>query len=246
MQFFRARKNNNEKNNNNNNQSSAQSNHSDEKKATNTMEENDILDSLDQLATSENSQSAEFSDDPQGPMDGTGANRNGLARVLGGSSATSSSGGHGSSGGGIESLNMLDSDDIVDSVFADNDDDPYGGGDDFGERSPNSYGHNSNNDLAGSLSEDFKALLTTPLTAPILGQPKAMRVSDSEPTEDLPTSDDEHDEEHDGEEGEEHGSDDDKSSESGEDYTDDEDEGESGYKPGGYHPVQVGDVFNQK
>ena len=38
---------------------------------------------------------------------------------------------------------------------------------------------------------------------------------------------------------------DDKSA-SGEDYTDDEDEGEDGYRPGGYHPVQVGEVYNQR
>jgi hypothetical protein len=35
-------------------------------------------------------------------------------------------------------------------------------------------------------------------------------------------------------------------SDSGEDYTDDEDEGEDGYKPGGYHPVKIGEVYNQR
>eukprot|EP00546_Thalassionema_frauenfeldii_P000037 CAMPEP_0178933626 /NCGR_PEP_ID=MMETSP0786-20121207/23377_1 /TAXON_ID=186022 /ORGANISM="Thalassionema frauenfeldii, Strain CCMP 1798" /LENGTH=232 /DNA_ID=CAMNT_0020611249 /DNA_START=132 /DNA_END=827 /DNA_ORIENTATION=+ len=35
-------------------------------------------------------------------------------------------------------------------------------------------------------------------------------------------------------------------SDSGSDYTDDEDEGEAGYKPGGYHPVRVGEVYNQR
>ena len=41
--------------------------------------------------------------------------------------------------------------------------------------------------------------------------------------------------------------DEDKSnSDSAEDYTDDEDEGEDGYKPGGYHVVKVGEVFNQR
>jgi hypothetical protein len=40
---------------------------------------------------------------------------------------------------------------------------------------------------------------------------------------------------------------DDKSnSDSAEDYTDDEDEGEDGYKPGGYHSVKIGEVFNQR
>jgi serine/threonine protein kinase len=33
---------------------------------------------------------------------------------------------------------------------------------------------------------------------------------------------------------------------SSEDYTDDEDEGEEGYKPGGYHPVKLGEVYNQR
>ena len=37
-----------------------------------------------------------------------------------------------------------------------------------------------------------------------------------------------------------------KNSDSAEDYTDDEDEGEEGYKPGGYHPVKVGEVYNQR
>jgi hypothetical protein len=40
--------------------------------------------------------------------------------------------------------------------------------------------------------------------------------------------------------------DDDKGSDSAEDYTDDEDEGQDGYKPGGYHPVKVGEVYNQR
>lgn len=42
-------------------------------------------------------------------------------------------------------------------------------------------------------------------------------------------------------------SDNDKSaSDSAEDYTDDEDEGADGYKPGGYHPVSVGEIYNQR
>eukprot|EP00559_Dactyliosolen_fragilissimus_P002646 CAMPEP_0184868374 /NCGR_PEP_ID=MMETSP0580-20130426/30238_1 /TAXON_ID=1118495 /ORGANISM="Dactyliosolen fragilissimus" /LENGTH=1248 /DNA_ID=CAMNT_0027369225 /DNA_START=635 /DNA_END=4381 /DNA_ORIENTATION=+ len=35
-------------------------------------------------------------------------------------------------------------------------------------------------------------------------------------------------------------------SESAEDYSDDEDEGTDGYKVGGYHPVQIGEVYNQR
>jgi hypothetical protein len=33
---------------------------------------------------------------------------------------------------------------------------------------------------------------------------------------------------------------------SGEDYSDDEDEGEEGYRPGGYHRVMIGEVYNQR
>jgi hypothetical protein len=39
---------------------------------------------------------------------------------------------------------------------------------------------------------------------------------------------------------------DEKGSDSAEDYTDDEDEGQDGYKAGGYHPVKVGEVYNQR
>ena len=38
----------------------------------------------------------------------------------------------------------------------------------------------------------------------------------------------------------------DKGNESTEDYSDDEDEGEDGYKVGGYHRVKVGEVYNQR
>jgi len=62
-------------------------------------------------------------------------------------------------------------------------------------------------------------------------------------------SDDEHDAGGDDEDDDSHGGKDDgtkSGSDSAEDYTDDEDEGEDGYKPGGYHPVKAGDVFNQR
>jgi len=52
-------------------------------------------------------------------------------------------------------------------------------------------------------------------------------------------ADEDDDESHDDND-EKHGSD------SGEDYTDDEDEGEDGYKTGGYHRVKIGEVYNQR
>jgi len=47
-------------------------------------------------------------------------------------------------------------------------------------------------------------------------------------------------------EGDDDDDDDDKGSDSAEDYTDDEDEGQDGYKPGGYHPVKEGEIYNQR
>ena len=49
-----------------------------------------------------------------------------------------------------------------------------------------------------------------------------------------------------GSEGERKDDDKDKGNESTEDYSDDEDEGEDGYKAGGYHRVKVGEVYNQR
>ena len=31
-----------------------------------------------------------------------------------------------------------------------------------------------------------------------------------------------------------------------EDYSNDDDEGQDGYRPGGYHPVKIGDIFNER
>jgi len=56
----------------------------------------------------------------------------------------------------------------------------------------------------------------------------------------LDDEDDDDDDEEDDDNDKSHNSD------SAEDYTDDEDEGEEGYKPGGYHPVKVGEVYNQR
>jgi hypothetical protein len=102
------------------------------------------------------------------------------------------------------------------------------------EKSPTSWvAGGPRKQVSPALREEIKDLLSTPLTIPALQSRKR---------DEGGTSDEEHDADDDDEEGE---GDEDKSSESGEDYTDDEDEGESGYKPGGYHPVNVGDIFNQ-
>jgi len=139
------------------------------------------------------------------------------------------------SGAGVDSLNALDSDDGADmDIFDDDDHDDYnrggsGGGSrndifaDESDKSPISWsGTGKKKQVSAALRDEIKELLNKPLTIPALIPKKHVEHG----------SDDEDD-------------DDDKSSESGEDYTDDEDEGESGYKPGGYHPVKVGDIFNQ-
>uniref|UniRef100_A0A7S1Y3V4 non-specific serine/threonine protein kinase n=1 Tax=Grammatophora oceanica TaxID=210454 RepID=A0A7S1Y3V4_9STRA len=70
------------------------------------------------------------------------------------------------------------------------------------------------------------------------------------------TDDDSDDDDEDDDDDDDHDDDDDDSSrhekkagnasDSAEDYTDDDDEGQDGYKAGGYHPVKVGEVYNQR
>lgn len=236
MQFFRGKnkKDNNDNDTNNNSSKEGEGQQEEETRDNNLkMQENDLLNELDQLA-SQPSTSAEFSDDPQhGSNSGDMANNAsvvdtivaGVTSNLGGNSAAQTAT-EGATGGGVESLKMLDSDDGADMVFDDDDDDR----DVIAEKSPGSWVANvggPKKQVSPALREEIKDLLNTPLTIPTLVQPKSGRNKNHD------RDDDDDDQE------------DDKSSESGEDYTDDEDEGESGYKPGGYHPVNVGDVFNQ-
>ncbi|CAB9499444.1 SRSF protein kinase 1 [Seminavis robusta] len=241
MQFFRGK---NKKDSNNNNSNNIDDDEGEGQQSDNNntkMQESDLLSELDQLA-SEPTTSAEFSDDPQhatttAPAAGSGTVMDVIvAGVTSNLSGGSSSAAAGAASGGVESLKMLDSDDGADMDIFDDDDDDYGGGrEDFAEKSPSSWvGGGPKKQVSPALREEIKDLLSTPLTIPTLVQPQHKR-------DEFGTSDDDHDDDDDDDaEGEE-----DKSSESGEDYTDDEDEGESGYKPGGYHPVNVGDVFNQ-
>lgn len=183
------------------------------------MQENDLLNELDQLA-SQPTTSAEFSDDPQHCAHDTGGSAMdtivaGVTNNLGPNSSTHSA------TGGVESLKMLDSDDGADMDIFDDEEE------DAAAKSPASWLGTLDapkKKVSPALREEIEELLKTPLTIPTLVQSKGRK-------------DDYDDDDDDG--------DDDKSSESGEDYTDDEDEGESGYKPGGYHPVNVGDIFNQ-
>jgi hypothetical protein len=243
MQFFRGK---NKKEHNSNGSSSNRSGKKEsgegqddsENDNSTKMQESDLLNELDQLAN-EPTTSAEFSDDPQqndvggDVMDAIVAGV--TSNLSSGGQAAAASGG-GGAGGGVESLKMLDSDDGADMDIFDDDDDDYAGGhDDFAEKSPTSWvAGGPRKQVSPALREEIRDLLNTPLTIPTLVQPHKR--------DEGGTSDEDHDAEEDDEEGE---GDEDKSSESGEDYTDDEDEGESGYKPGGYHPVNVGDIFNQ-
>ena len=220
MQFFRGKNKKDNDNDNNNQEGEGQT----EKNDNNLkMQENDLLNELDQLA-SQPSTSAEFSDDPQHGGQSSSNVVDGIASgvtndMRGNSSAHSPSGG--SKSGGVESLKMLDSDDGADmDIFDDDDDDIINQVANVGAPKKK---------VSAAIKEEIRDLLNKPLTIPALVQQKSGRDKNDDRDDD--------DDDHDGE--------DDKSSESGEDYTDDEDEGESGYKPGGYHPVNVGDVFNQ-
>lgn len=242
MQFFRG-KNKKDKDSNSNDSSNKsgkegekerQQPHAEAHDNTQTMAENQLLDELDQLA-SQPSTSAEFADEQAAEAAGKGGSGNvmdtivaGVTSNLGsGSSPAAGASGAGASGG-VESLKMLDSDDGADMDIFDDDEDELAG---LNDKSPGSWAAGvggPKKQVSAALREEIKDLLNTPLTIPALKPKKRDKDKDG-------PSDEDHDD---------HG-DDDKSSESGEDYTDDEDEGESGYKPGGYHPVNVGDVFNQ-
>jgi len=259
MQFFRGKnkKDNNSSSNDINNSSGdiAATDQVDDNTTTDTtfstktdfrMQENDLLSELDELASSEPNADAGFSDDQEIAIGGGGGMRASApdpADNIINLSGTPSAGAAAHGSGGMESLKMIDSDDGADMDIFDDDDEDYGGGggiEELVEKSPISlFGTGVKKKVSPALRDEIKELLNTPLTIPTLVQPRGGRGAHKDrEMDDLPTSDDEHDEEDD-EDGE------DKSSESGEDYTDDEDEGESGYKPGGYHPVNVGDVFNQ-
>jgi len=245
MQFFRG-KNKKDKDNNNDSSKSGKEGEKEqhhqpleeeEEEAhdnTQKMQENELLDELDQLA-SQPSTSAEFSDEQAAEATAKGGSGNVMETIVAGvtsnlGNASSPAAAGGGSSGGVESLKMLDSDDGADMDIFDDDDDDLAG---LADKSPGSWAAGvgaPKKQVSPALREEIKDLLNTPLTIPALVQPKPGRSKEKDGP-----SDEDNDER-----GEE-----DKSSESGEDYTDDEDEGESGYKPGGYHPVNVGDVFNQ-
>ena len=203
------------------------------------MQESDLINELDQLASAPSaSTTTAFSDDPQHETSvdvGSGMTQPKTAAAAASAAGSASS-------GGVESLKMLDSDDGADmEIFNDDEGDEYaaGGGkgsarkentSSFGaDESPISWsGTGKKKVVSAALRNEIKELLSTPLTIPALI--KKGRDRDRERGD----SDDDDDDDHD-----------DKSTESGEDYTDDEDEGESGYKVGGYHRVKVGDIFNQ-
>ena len=255
MQFFRGKNKKDSSNNNSkeedkegggNHQQHLNDHTNTNSNSNNIMQESDIINELDQLA-SEPSANAEFSDDPQQDTpanDGSSGVKSHLAAVGGASGGASAgaSGGGTTGGGGVESLKMLDSDDGADmDIFDDDDGDEYAGGGGAGRKESSSFsddkspiswsGTGKKKVVSAALRDEIKQLLNTPLTIPALNPKNKGRDRDRDRGD---SDDDDDDDDHD-----------DKSSESGEDYTDDEDEGESGYKAGGYHPVKVGDIFNQ-
>jgi hypothetical protein len=137
---------------------------------------------------------------------------------------------------------IVDSDE--DDIFDDEDED------DVADDDENAGG----SDIPSS-SLDYRDMLaagTSAVVAPVqkvisAGEEESQQTGDSyrsshseseEEEEDDDTESDEDDDDKNGKGG--------AGSDSGEDYTDDEDEGEDGYRPGGYHPVKVGEVYNQR
>lgn len=119
---------------------------------------------------------------------------------------------------------IVDSDE--DEIFDDEDDDEVGGGGD----GPN----------APSASLDYRDMLSSGADAV-----RKVKVSKDKERSDGSDSDG-HDDEDDATDSEDGKGGKGNGSDSGEDYTDDEDEGEDAYRPGGYHPVKVGEVYNQR
>jgi len=117
---------------------------------------------------------------------------------------------------------LIDSDEDGAEIFNDSDEDD----DDMPPETPTSA-HSSLSNAASGAFQDVMASLDSAVGG-------GGRHSEDDDDDD---EDDEEDDE-----------DNDKSqnSDSAEDYTDDEDEGEDGYKPGGYHPVKAGEVYNQR
>jgi hypothetical protein len=121
---------------------------------------------------------------------------------------------------------ILDSDEDGPEIFTDNDEDSN-------DNNNNTANANGVNDTPNSKKSVLSA---TDQFKEVLQMLEKGASNDDDDDDD----DDEEEEGSSSEDGEKSGSD------SAEDYTDDEDEGEDGYKPGGYHPVKVGEIYNQR
>eukprot|EP00934_Nitzschia_sp_Nitz4_P006577 Nitzschia sp. Nitz4//scaffold11_size288233//114917//118175//NITZ4_000767-RA/size288233-augustus-gene-0.132-mRNA-1//-1//CDS//3329534053//6567//frame0 len=131
---------------------------------------------------------------------------------------------------------IVDSDE--DEIFDDEDDD------DIADASDSA-------DIPSS-SLDYRDMLSAGASAIVAPMKNVINAKASDDHSDNSDRDDEDDDTDSDEDDDDRHNDDDKSgkgghgSDSGEDYTDDEDEGADGYRAGGYHPVKVGEVYNQR
>ena len=162
----------------------------------------------------------------------------------GASTANSSFGTPGKKPGSQDAVDIIvDSDE--DEIFDDEDDEDGGQGDDkaVGTDVP-AQSLDYRDMLAAGTSVMQKVIKTAGRE-----EEESQRTGDSyhssegESDDDDDDGDDTESEEEEDEKGNEKGG---GGSDSGEDYTDDEDEGEDGYRPGGYHPVKIGEVYNQR
>jgi len=141
---------------------------------------------------------------------------------------------------------LVDSDEDITDIFDDDEEDDE---DDLAPRSPASKASlaSVNSSRSSNYSAQAYMAIPTVVQSPEKPDPDGSRASLHDEV------DNDHSHEHDDDDSEDQEdetlSDHDRksgASESGEDYTDDEDEGEDGYKPGGYHPVKVGEIYNQR
>lgn len=134
---------------------------------------------------------------------------------------------------------ILDSDE--DEIFDDDDDDDVADDDETGETPSSQIDYR---DMLATGHSAIAAPMQKEVDAAQRESGHAYQNSDGESGDDEDDDDEEDTESDDDENGKRNGKG--GSSDSGEDYTDDEDEGADGYRPGGYHPVKVGEVYNQR
>lgn len=177
-----------------------------------------------------------------GPDNATGSDMLGKGSA-GASNANSGLGTPGKKPGSQDAVDIIvDSDE--DEIFDDEDDEDGGGEDEKAVATDTAPQPLDYRDMIAAGTSVMKKVINTAGREEEESQRTGDSYHSSEgESDDDDDGDDTESEEEDDEKGNEKGG---GGSDSGEDYTDDEDEGEDGYRPGGYHPVKIGEVYNQR